>query len=279
MNTGPQKLEELLAAARRDLPNSAQLQSLTARLAPMTGPLPLPDPSVMGPGAMAGGGAKLFGFAAAKVVTLATVTAVGVGLGGLALRNRSPSPSPRAEQIQTVTSPPQFAESAVDTTTGVATGGTTRATSEGSAGETPESALDSPEASRTSEPGRSPVRRASPVRRIARIGERSGGSAGLGSGAAVVTDPELSEAALLEQARARVSRNPTLALELADEHRARFAAGSLAQEREVIAIEALLRLGRRDDALRRAQEFRRSFPASAYLQKLEAVFEHVAPAP
>jgi hypothetical protein len=43
----------------------------------------------------------------------------------------------------------------------------------------------------------------------------------------------------------------------------------LAQEREVIAIEALKRLGRSDEAARRAADFARRYPGSAYRKKLD----------
>ena len=54
---------------------------------------------------------------------------------------------------------------------------------------------------------------------------------------------------------------PTKSLALADEHAARFPAGVLAQEREVIAIEALVRLGRMKEARARAQRLFRAAPA------------------
>jgi hypothetical protein len=79
-----------------------------------------------------------------------------------------------------------------------------------------------------------------------------------------------SEAELLERARRLVSSNPSGALELAQQHRARFAGGVLAQEREVIAIDALRRLGRLKEAEARAQAFERAFPNSAHRRKLES---------
>jgi hypothetical protein len=79
-----------------------------------------------------------------------------------------------------------------------------------------------------------------------------------------------SEAELLERARRLVGSNPAGALELAQQHRARFAGGVLAQEREVIAIDALRRLGRVKEAEARAQAFERAFPNSAHRRKLES---------
>lgn len=72
------------------------------------------------------------------------------------------------------------------------------------------------------------------------------------------------EAALLERARRALSSNPALALELTRRHQAEFPRGVLRQEREVIAIEALRRLGKADQARERGTEFRREFPDSAH---------------
>lgn len=79
-----------------------------------------------------------------------------------------------------------------------------------------------------------------------------------------------SEAELLERARRMLGSNPSSALDLAQQHRSRFRGGVLAQEREVIAIEALRRLGRNAEADARAQAFERSFPNSAHRRKLES---------
>lgn len=79
-----------------------------------------------------------------------------------------------------------------------------------------------------------------------------------------------SEAELLERARRLLGSNPSGALELAQQHRARFRGGVLAQEREVIAIEALRKLGRQAEADARAEAFERSFPNSAHRRKLES---------
>jgi len=72
------------------------------------------------------------------------------------------------------------------------------------------------------------------------------------------------EAALLERARRALTSNPALALELTRRHQAEFPRGVLRQEREVIAIEALRRLGKAGEARERGSEFRREFPDSAH---------------
>jgi hypothetical protein len=69
--------------------------------------------------------------------------------------------------------------------------------------------------------------------------------------------------------RALRSGVPRRALELAEEHAVRFPAGVLVEEREAIAVEALARLGRRDEAAVRHASFVRRFPHSTYRARLE----------
>lgn len=77
------------------------------------------------------------------------------------------------------------------------------------------------------------------------------------------------EAALLEQARRALATNPTQALALTRRHQALYPHGALVQEREVIAIEALRRLGRGGQASERANSFEKSFPDSAHRRAVE----------
>jgi hypothetical protein len=77
------------------------------------------------------------------------------------------------------------------------------------------------------------------------------------------------EARLLRQARAVLAENPAAALEITRRHAERFRQGSLAHEREVLAIQALIGLGRRDDARRRLDAFRRAFPKSPQGDRFE----------
>lgn len=84
----------------------------------------------------------------------------------------------------------------------------------------------------------------------------------------------LGEAALLERARRALDANPSEALALTRRHQARFPKGVLKQEREVIAIEALRRLGRSADAKDRAHGFEKQYPDSPHRR---AVGEGLAP--
>jgi len=80
------------------------------------------------------------------------------------------------------------------------------------------------------------------------------------------------EARLLTRARAELKDDPSGALALADEHAQRYAKGQLVEEREVIAMTALVRLGRREEATARWGVFRVRFERSAYAPRLFALF-------
>jgi len=77
------------------------------------------------------------------------------------------------------------------------------------------------------------------------------------------------EASLLEQARAALSADPARALSLTQQHAQQFPRGLLVQEREVIAISALRRLGRSSEAEARAARFDARYPHSAHQQTVD----------
>lgn len=79
------------------------------------------------------------------------------------------------------------------------------------------------------------------------------------------------ELALLNRAQSLLGQNPAMALMLASDHQRRFRSGTLVQEREVIAIDALLRLGQRPAAEARAARFRQQFPASVHLRRVDVL--------
>lgn len=81
----------------------------------------------------------------------------------------------------------------------------------------------------------------------------------------------VSEAQLLQRARAALATDPALALRLTEMHKARFGSGQLAQEREVIAIDALERLKRTNEAKARASDFHNEFPDSVHQRKVDEI--------
>jgi hypothetical protein len=88
---------------------------------------------------------------------------------------------------------------------------------------------------------------------------------------ASVPAPAPSEGGLLLRARQKLAADPAGALALADEDAVRFPGGALAPEREVLAIEALARLGRSTDARARLASFRARYPESPHLTHLAEV--------
>jgi len=79
------------------------------------------------------------------------------------------------------------------------------------------------------------------------------------------------ELALVNEAQRVLASDPKRALALAEEHAKRFPDGALAQEREVVAISALLALGRRDAAVSRGAKFAATWPRSAHLVRISAM--------
>jgi hypothetical protein len=83
--------------------------------------------------------------------------------------------------------------------------------------------------------------------------------------------PEPGEGALLLRARQELASNPSATLELTRRHAGLYPAGELVPEREVLAIEALVQLGRIDEAQARFADFRARFPESPHLARLRGL--------
>jgi hypothetical protein len=71
--------------------------------------------------------------------------------------------------------------------------------------------------------------------------------------------------------RAMKAGSAERALDLCNEHARKFPNGGFAQEREVIAIESLVKLGRRDEAEARARRFASRYPGSAQQRRVDAI--------
>lgn len=83
--------------------------------------------------------------------------------------------------------------------------------------------------------------------------------------------PAVDELAGLDEAQRALAGDPARALALCEAHARAFPRGALTEEREVLAIEALVRLGRGDAARARAEAFRAAHPASGHLRKVEGL--------
>ncbi|HMJ10048.1 MAG TPA: hypothetical protein VK524_01520 [Polyangiaceae bacterium] len=81
------------------------------------------------------------------------------------------------------------------------------------------------------------------------------------------------EIELLQRAQAALDADPATTLALAREHLRAHPDGVFAQERELLAIEALLKLRQRARAVERAQAFVQRFPASPHGRRVRALLE------
>lgn len=76
------------------------------------------------------------------------------------------------------------------------------------------------------------------------------------------------EIELLRDARLALRQSPGAALAFAEQHARLYPQGKLTQERELIAISALVATGRRTAALSRGARFEQAFPTSPYRKQL-----------
>ncbi len=116
-----------------------------------------------------------------------------------------------------------------------------------------EGPLDPSDALSRAAPGVAPSRSTSTSSAPARVAARPKGASSFPASVAAHEDSLAAEAALLEQARARLALDPEAALSGAELHASTFPAGQLSAERELIAIDALKRMGRLAAARQRAQ--------------------------
>jgi hypothetical protein len=86
-----------------------------------------------------------------------------------------------------------------------------------------------------------------------------------------------SEWQLVRQAREALGADPSASLRLTAEHARLYPRGALTQEREVIAVDALVRLGRRQEAEARAGALLRQSPQTAHRAHIEALLARPAP--
>lgn len=99
-----------------------------------------------------------------------------------------------------------------------------------------------------------------------RIEEQPSASAGLPSGTELAR-----ERALLDVARADAAQGePEQVLAVVAQHRRQFPRGRLAEERDALAIRALISLGRTTEARQRARAFRTAYPNSFLAPALES---------
>ncbi|WP_437592534.1 hypothetical protein [Sorangium sp. So ce1000] len=89
--------------------------------------------------------------------------------------------------------------------------------------------------------------------------------------AAADSDDLVRESNLVDASRAALAQDPEAALAALDRHQAEFPKGRLAEEREFIAIRALVRLGRADEARARAAAFFARYPSSSFAEPVRRI--------
>ncbi|HYJ11175.1 MAG TPA: hypothetical protein VEX18_19265 [Polyangiaceae bacterium] len=249
-------------------PDATQLASLSSRLAlqgiDVGAPLPSPAPRPWKTWVLGGGG----GAATAALLWLAL---------------RAPQPPPAALGPQVDSPQPAASLQAKARATGTSGMiGSPRGAAPAPSSDGPAASTDAPApvTSATAEP-------AGPGPGVPRgprdQGERSGSvpAGALENRAQSVAVPRVTGAAapspsssipteieLLRDARFALKQSPARALELTEQHARFHPRGELSQERELIAMTALVALGRRTAALARSASFERAFPGSAYRKQL-----------
>jgi hypothetical protein len=89
----------------------------------------------------------------------------------------------------------------------------------------------------------------------------------------ITEDALAGEAKLLNQAHAAMSSDPRQAYAFASAHAKRYPRGQLAAERELIMVQALVKLGRVGEAETRARALRKSAPSRIYGERLDAILK------
>lgn len=132
----------------------------------------------------------------------------------------------------------------------------------------PEPAASTGPTTEPAEPSNEVVHSLSTPQKKAHPATAKGPKASEPSRASTDKNPLLEEAELVDLARAKLGSEPLSSLSLLQTHARRFPGGQLATEREYLMIDALLRLGRTDEARARAQAFSARHPNHPYGQAL-----------
>ncbi len=254
MNDDPPRLREggsaflkaALESARREIPDAERSAALEARILPALLPPPPPPPppppgAELAGKALAGTAGASVGVGSIKAVGVALAAALVVAVGGASYVVTRPS-SPATLAAPSVSAP----------LVGVV--GVVGAAEAPSAAPTLLELPVAPSAATASAHAHAPMPSATPL--DAAKNEASDLAA---------------EVALLHAAQDGLRGSPAEALARANEHARRFPRGALGQEREVIAIEALVKLGRREEARARAARFARTFPGSTHQRRVDAL--------
>jgi hypothetical protein len=245
---GAGDLRSLLEAGKSEMPSDEQMMMLAAKLGAMGGMGGAGAAGAgggagagAGGGAGAGAGATVKAGIAIKVIGAVAIAAV-AGAGAVAVSQKGSETKPPVGLV---------AVAAADANANANANGN---------GNVSASASASADADTKADAG------------TAKSGAKIGRASATNVASAEVRDegPE-AEVKLLERAQDALRSRPDEALALCNDHAQRFPSGMLVQEREVIAIEALVKTGRKEEARTRADRFKARFPGSSHTRRLDAL--------
>lgn len=248
-------MRALLRAGRSELPDADQIARLRARL-PLGAPPPGSPPDAPPPASPGALGPAAAGGSLIPSALTGAALAVVVVLGWTWTERAGDRAAPPAIASSAVVAPlPASAPSTPSTSRGAdaPSGPSARPSAAATASAAPAIPVSPSTPAFSSEPA-APAPEAPSV---------AAGSVPPGEGE--------SEARLLGRAQDALASDPSRALSLAGEHARRFPGGTMAEERELLAVAALVRVGRSGEARDRAARFLTSFPRTAYRARLEAL--------
>ncbi len=283
----PELLRAPFAAACREGPSAAQMRILAVKLAAVaagtavTAGAATAQASTTASSTLTGGAIAASTLPLAKIV--AAVLVVGAtAWGGLAFFNQPAQPTTQAvvtQAVQTVRAPslvaagPKNAALNVELPATTGTGSETRVQPLADGVQAPsQPTVRSALADESSAAKKlTPARTATPKSHVLRNSDATRtGNAGQATqeahdGHGKVGVP--SEVELLRRARAALAARPREAFAMTEQHREHYPSGVFAQERDAIAIEALLRAGDTDAARSLAKRFVSSHPSSPHAHR------------
>ncbi|HEY3818138.1 MAG TPA: hypothetical protein VGL81_13255 [Polyangiaceae bacterium] len=252
----PATLRQLLRAGRAEVPDNRRLDDIAQRLG-FAAIAPAPTHALAAKSAGAS-----FGISNGAKVGAVLLLAVGAGVGVAATHSVRP-PAVAASRPQIVPT--------------AASAEATPARQEDR--EPPPSTETKPATSATGPTPRSrpPATRGAPASANAPVatpstvsGVRSTWGSAIPAASALAEEPSTeTEPELLQRAQHALPSDAARALDLANRQERQYPSGKLAEERELVAIEALVKLRRHDEARSRAGQFLQSFPGSVHQRHVE----------
>lgn len=257
----PENIRELLRSAQRDTPTLSEIAVLKQKLAPVLNAPPATG-GILGPlnGSITGLG---------KIVVISTFVAVS-GLTYWSLQNQTTDIGTAASSVDRPKVDPQSTETQKKRDIDLLGNYTTTALESTNVAAdlqpTPPLSEDQKKRDVTRSIRVKPIKKANVNRNAVPTAEPEAPVSP--SIQKANAQNEMDEAALLSLARNALPKDPAQTLRLTFEHYRKFGTGVLGEEREVLIIEALVRLGRKDEAQARTRNFLAVYPQSVYRRRL-----------